>query len=662
MIKLRRLELTNFRRFPSAVIDFDDGIIGILGPNGSGKSTIVEALGFALYGSQPVLTRTGKDDMKRSDAPDVEGWGVVLEFDQGDDRWTIIRKTKGSTEKYRSEVRLLKNGAQYAKDDTAVRAKVGEILGMDFQSFDSSVFCRQAEVAALSGLLSSDRKRLVLRMLRILGIEDALKNLRSDKKDMTSKSEILDDMLSGSIESLGSELEDRKKELLVIEESIKGLVSDKERIEKELEGLSDRSSGLLSERSVIDKERKELEEKRLAVERISVIESDIGQLDDSIKKVEASRISYDRMAIDSIPGLEREIVSVRGNKKALEVSLSKSKSRIEELRGLGRTCPTCEQPISEEHSHSLIESETDAVNRAEEDIEAMESKIDELELLLSNARTERDKKSNDDGFGREVSSLRDSLSRKRTELASKKKISFDPVRYDEINKDISRLDKELKDNTSDVKRVQSDLANANRKLSDARSSKASLDTRIEDISKKMAERRDSQKKLDEYSKKLEKIGMAEELMSDFRLFLIGRVRPMLSMFTSDMVSKMTNGRYIKVELDEDYNISMYDKGIPYPLSRFSGGEQSIVNLSLRLALSQMIAVQTEREGLGFIILDEVFGSSDTKRRESVIETLSGLKNIYSQIICITHIESVVDMIPNAIHVEVDGSVSKLVRV
>jgi len=59
---------------------------------------------------------------------------------------------------------------------------------------------------------------------------------------------------------------------------------------------------------------------------------------------------------------------------------------------------------------------------------------------------------------------------------------------------------------------------------------------------------------------------------------------------------------------------------------FSGGEQAVVNLALRLALSQMIAVQMGTEGLGFIVLDEVFGSADTERRETIMETLNGLNN------------------------------------
>jgi exonuclease SbcC len=196
-------------------------------------------------------------------------------------------------------------------------------------------------------------------------------------------------------------------------------------------------------------------------------------------------------------------------------------------------------------------------------------------------------------------------------------------------------------------RVESDIIYSNKK--------------VDELEERIKEHKESEQKVKEFADKSAKLGMTEELMNDFRMFLIGRVRPMLARFTSDLVSKMTNGRYHRVEIDEDYELSMFDRGIPYPLSRFSGGERAVVNLALRLALSQMIAVQTGTEGLGFIVLDEVFGSADSERRATIMETLNGLKNVYSQIICITHIDGVVDMIPNTVKIEIDGSVSKVVK-
>ena len=78
----------------------------------------------------------------------------------------------------------------------------------------------------------------------------------------------------------------------------------------------------------------------------------------------------------------------------------------------------------------------------------------------------------------------------------------------------------------------------------------------------------------------------------------------------------------------------------------------MVNLSLRLAISEMIA---ERAGqpLSLLVLDEVFGSLDETRRDNVVSLLQNLKNRFQQIILITHVEAIHDMVDNCIWVEFD---------
>jgi exonuclease SbcC len=50
----------------------------------------------------------------------------------------------------------------------------------------------------------------------------------------------------------------------------------------------------------------------------------------------------------------------------------------------------------------------------------------------------------------------------------------------------------------------------------------------------------------------------------------------------------------------------------------------------------------ERAGqpLSLLILDEIFGSLDDNRRNAVIDLLRGLADRFSQVILVTHIESV----------------------
>ncbi|HEY9516475.1 MAG TPA: SbcC/MukB-like Walker B domain-containing protein, partial [Gemmatimonadaceae bacterium] len=113
---------------------------------------------------------------------------------------------------------------------------------------------------------------------------------------------------------------------------------------------------------------------------------------------------------------------------------------------------------------------------------------------------------------------------------------------------------------------------------------------------------------------------------------------------------LTDSRYTELELDDQYNVLVLEDGLPKPV--ISGGEEDLANLVLRLAISQMIA---ERAGQPFslLILDEIFASLDELRRASVVELLRHLQDRFEQVILITHVESVRDMLDQVISVRYD---------
>jgi exonuclease SbcC len=138
--------------------------------------------------------------------------------------------------------------------------------------------------------------------------------------------------------------------------------------------------------------------------------------------------------------------------------------------------------------------------------------------------------------------------------------------------------------------------------------------------------------------------------TDLRTDLNVQLRPEMSELASAFLTELTDARYDELELDDSYNLTVLEDGVPKPV--ISGGEQDIANLCLRLAISQMIA---ERAGQSFslLILDEVFGSLDESRRQNVVELLRGLQDRFEQVILITHIESVREGLDRVISVRYD---------
>jgi exonuclease SbcC len=139
-------------------------------------------------------------------------------------------------------------------------------------------------------------------------------------------------------------------------------------------------------------------------------------------------------------------------------------------------------------------------------------------------------------------------------------------------------------------------------------------------------------------------------LHDLRLELNAAMRPEIAERASTFLSDLTDARYSELDLDEQYRTLVIEDGVPKPV--ISGGEEDLVNLVLRLAISQMVA---ERAGqpLSLLILDEIFGGLDEGRRYHVVELLRRLGVRFPQVILITHIETLRDEVDRVLRVEFD---------
>ncbi len=183
------------------------------------------------------------------------------------------------------------------------------------------------------------------------------------------------------------------------------------------------------------------------------------------------------------------------------------------------------------------------------------------------------------------------------------------------------------------------------------------DVRAADAAVSGAERR-----LAERAERVAQIGAARAALAlhdeldrglrDLRLELNAAMRPELAERASEFVASLTDGRYNEIELDEDYRLLLVEDGQAKPV--ISGGEEDILHLVLRLAISQMVA---ERAGqpLSLLVLDEIFGSLDERRRIGVVELLRGLADRFPQVVLITHIDSVKETVDRVIRVELDSA-------
>ncbi|MBI5000482.1 MAG: SMC family ATPase [Euryarchaeota archaeon] len=310
-----------------------------------------------------------------------------------------------------------------------------------------------------------------------------------------------------------------------------------------------------------------------------------------------------------------------------------------------------------------------------------------------------------DGLTQEISSLDERVDAIEKRVAELGDIKFDAKRFESLGKELKTLEREhdefvglkrLADSkpakARELEGAKEDVADASKSFGEAKCVLASLGfdasahTKLEnevrmvkdgshalelqferskgeaDVLREKAravetdiERlREAEKEAERLTGELEYASQVSKLLDAFKRHMVARIRPALASATSRLLDSLSAGKYSQVELDEDYGVKVFDGGSAFGLERFSGGEGDMVNLCLRLAISQLIAERGGLSGLNMVVLDEVFGSQDQDRRKGILTALDKLSNIFKQIVLITHIEDVRESVGSVISVEEKG--------
>lgn len=131
--------------------------------------------------------------------------------------------------------------------------------------------------------------------------------------------------------------------------------------------------------------------------------------------------------------------------------------------------------------------------------------------------------------------------------------------------------------------------------------------------------------------------------TEFERYASAWYSPRLSEITSELVDQVTDGKYNRVEFDDDFSIRVYDgEDEHFPYEQFSGGERDAIALCARIGLSRLIGGASATPP-GFLVLDEVFGSLDLERRTRLLEMLgaiTGAGDHFRQIFLISHVDDV----------------------
>ncbi|MBN2011561.1 SMC family ATPase [candidate division KSB1 bacterium] len=429
----------------------------------------------------------------------------------------------------------------------------------------------------------------------------------------------------------------------------------------------------------LEKEREQTRQKLTAAEaelkKIETIGKDLGQRKKNIENIGSDSPCpvctrplgehYD----DVVLHFETELNGLRAQYKTYDADKKKSAVRLDELRATI-------QEINKQRNELVRKQEqfterSKQVDKAKQDVARWEKNLAELEEAIKSIGDVN----YDEAGHKQV----------RVELEKLGTLREQAIKYQEHINRLPAVLHELQDNQTTVKELSADIDAHKKQLTELKFNpeeydavKNEMTTLQEDVDKHRELVEASNRTILGWEKDLEKIdadiNRQKQLLADiqelqeeivylktlddhfgtFRRELTGRIRPLIAQRTSELLHLTTNGRYSLLELDDDYNIYLYDQSERFPLARFSGGEQDLANLCLRIAISQVVAERAGGRQINFIVLDEIFGSQDASRKELILNTLQKLSTQFRQIFVITHIDDIKDVMPVLISVASNG--------
>jgi len=671
---MRSLSIKNYRSIKELDVDFpESGLIGIIGHNGAGKSSLLESIGWALYGTQAIrgkadgLTTIGAKGKCK----------VIMEFDHGEDGPYIVERTL-------KDAKLNMGGKEIAVMTSGVNSKIEKLLNMDYRAFYTSIFTKQGGLSSFTDITASQRQETIERLLEVSKVKNARINIGTEAR-------ALENQLHGK--RIAIENED-----VIIDKiaELKQILSQLINTEKELKEIKIKSE---EKKLQIDKnfklEQNKMKsfqiqkEKLLNIEgQLKILETELRNTNFNISEI-GNKIEQAKKRTDELKNIINDDVSKELNNKQEETDKIAKKieensdrlnkmnqeNAIEEARiedkqkhilqiqklGPDSECPVCLRSLGE-HGPKVIgdlkkeienvqnQNQSNQIKETREKIEKLTEKKRQLEeeikklnyrnqekqkaevelktLGLDNLESEQ-KRMNSDVKEKniEIKSQENLVKKAKTEL---ERIGFDEQKYDTIRNNWDKAGDKYTLSIENLERHRTNVTKVSENLK-------SQEENIQQIAKIKSEIKDEERKLT-------LLRTLEERLKGFRTFLTGRIAPVLQNRTGERLSQITQARYNSVHVDRnDYSIQVMDGTQLYPLERFSGGEVDAFNLAFRLSISDVI---TERLGseLGMVVLDEVLGSQDFQRQTSILQGLENLAKNIGQVMMVTHIESVKDQL------------------
>ncbi len=649
-------------------IDFENlsGITGIFGRNAQGKSSIPGTIMYSLFNATdrgPIknlhIINTRKDYCK-----------AAVEFQAGNDtylaeRQSVKHQTKAGLQHAVTHLNLFRldasgnqiediSGEQRRDSDKVLKTLIGAP-----DDFLLTSFAAQGEMNAFLKERATARKNILSKFLN-LQVFDSLNSLAKE-----SASSIKSELKRAPAIDIRTAIENKRKEEEILHAEVEELESSKSNLEthvKKLRAILERESPG-SSHTLDDIKRHELE--LVTIERkIKQSESDLAnsirERDDLKSKIEKTESAVSSFDVDS---LRRDVERLEKISSKINEVESRSRSEAEAIKGLERSIkklgevpcgdafPTCKYIKDSHKDRELLPQKQKAFDDIASTLEELRQSFDESTLRETKERLEK------------VTGLQSKLPAAKTSLqAHESKAETLKSLVDSLKEELKRVNnllQELRAANSvtaleEVKKMQLEIEDEERKIQDLTKRVLKDNQRIGAIGAEIA-------RLESDIERIEKL-QADWKIYEVILAATGKDGVPLQIIASQLprinleISKVLNGvSNFNVELFADEDGGDLEIFIDYgdskrPIELSSGMEKMISSLAIRTALIEVSAIPKP----DLFIIDEGFGALDDTNLEACARLLTSLKRNFKNMLIISHVDSIKDIVDNVIEISHDG--------
>ena len=680
------LEVRNFLAYrePGALRLEGLHLACMAGPNGAGKSSVLDAITWALWGKARAQS---PDDLIHQGQSEMQ---VSLVFRQDGARFRVIRQRKAgkraaslldlqswdeTTAGWRS---LSEAGLRETQD------KIERLLRLDYDTFVNSAFLMQGRADEFTTKTPMQRKQV---LANILGLH-RWEVYEERAKQCIQESRAAVQRLDGRLDELERELSHREQvqaNLTDAEQEARQAGEALDRAEKQWSDLEATRHELVRLQRQVDEatrritsRQSELASARADAEALraranpETLQQELESIQRMIQALEPLQSQLEA-ATEAATRLAEEAGSLRGINLALAPETEPLKQRAAVLEAASEPmCPTCGQPLTEDHRHELLATLQQEIARRREQYRENQSRLREVEAAL--VAKEREK-AELGGRVRERVALDRRLGETQTALDH---AAHAALQLEALQEKTARWEQELQAEQAEREASEAEADRCERVLRAAPWTREGIETlrlarrladerlgaarqqlaALESFERQRAERRA------ERTVRLDELALLEDLREAFGkrgvpAMIIETAVPELERYANDLLTRISDGRLnVRIEtqretkagdLREALDIIISDELGSRAYELYSGGEAFRINFAIRIGLSRLLAQRAGAQ-LRSLFIDEGFGTQDARGREQLVAAINSIQDDFELILVITHIDELKDAFPARIEI------------